>query len=112
MGSLGVIVVVFTFLNPGQGRHSTAQLTFASLKAQHYVKRLCTTPNRPLSTSKFYVDFKKIFSNSPKNDTHLLFFDVLLLVGHFFELENSRVQSFYLPKTHKRSSDGIFSLHP
>ena len=51
------------------------------------MKLLCTTPNRPLSTSKFYVDFKKIFSKGPKNDTHLLFFDVLLLVGHFFELK-------------------------
>ena len=112
VGSLGAILVVFTFLNSWQGSHLTAQLTFASLKAQHYVKLLCTTPNRPLSTSKFYVDFKKIFSKGPKNDTHLLFFDVLLLVGHFFELKNSRVRSFYLPRTHKRSSDGIFSSHP
>ena len=112
VGSLGAIVVVFTFLNSWQGSHLTAQLTFASLKAQHYVKLLCTTPNRPLSTSKFYVDFKNIFSKGPKNDTHLLFFDVLLLVGHFFELKNSRVRSFYLPRTHKRSSDGIFSSHP
>ena len=90
----------------------TRQLTFASLKAQHYVKLLCTTPNRQLTTSKFYVDFKKNFSNGPKNDTHLLFFDVLLLVGHFFELKNSHVRSFYLLRTHKRSSDGIFSSHP
>ena len=108
VGSLGAFLVVFTFLNSWQGSHLTAQLTFASLKAQHYVKLLCTTPNRPLSTSKFYVDFKKIFSKGPKNDTHLLFFDVLLLVGHFFELKNSRVRSFYLPRTHKRSSDRHF----
>ena len=76
------------------------------------MKLFCTTPNRPLSTSKFYVDFKKNFSNGPKNDTHLLFFDVLLIVGHFFELKNSRVRSLYLPRTHKRSSDGISSSHP
>ena len=37
------------------------------------MKLFCTTPNRPLPTSKFYVDFKKIFSKGPKNDTHLLF---------------------------------------
>ena len=76
------------------------------------MKLLCTTPNRPLSTSKFYVDFKKIFSKGPKNDTHLLFFDVLLLVGHFFELKNSRVRSFYLPRTHKRSNGRHFFFTP
>ena len=112
VGSLGAILVVSTFLNSWQGSHLTAQLTFASLKAQHYVKLFCTTPNRQLSTSKLYADVKKIYSNGPKNDTHLLFFDVLLLVGHFFELKNSRVRSFYLPRTHKRSSDCIFSSHP
>ena len=111
IASYNSILVVFTFLNSWQGSHLTAQLTFASLKAQHYVKLLYTTPNRPLSTSKFYVDFKKPSSNGPKNDTHL-FFDVFLLVGHFFELKNSRVRSFHLPRTQKRSSDGIFSSHP
>ena len=30
------------------------------------MKLLCTTPNRPLPTSKFYVDFKKIFSKVQK----------------------------------------------
>ena len=39
----------------------TAQLTVASSKAQHYLNSLCTTPKRPPSTSKFYVDFKKKF---------------------------------------------------
>ena len=38
------------------------------------------------------------------------FLDVLRLVWHFFEQNNSRVRSFYLPRTHTRSSDGIF-LH-
>ena len=55
---------------------------------------------------------KKKFSKGPKNYTHLLFFDVLLLVGHFFELKNFHVRSFYVLRTHKRSSDGIFSSHP
>ena len=73
--------------------------------ALHYTKQ--TTINKQI-----YVVFKKNFSKGPKNDTHLLFLDVLLLVGHFFELKNSRVRSFYLRRTHKRSSEGIFSSHP
>ena len=88
----------------------TAQLTVASSKAQHYLNSLCTTPKRPPSTSKFYVDFKKRFFKDQKIETHLLFLDVLCLVWHFFELKDSRVRSFYLPRTHKRSSDSIF-LH-
>ena len=74
VGSLGAILVVSTFLNSWQGSHLTAQLTFASLKAQHYMKLLCTTPNRPLSTSKFYVDFKKIFFQRSKKWHSLSFF--------------------------------------
>ena len=85
----------------------TAQLTVASSKAQHYLNSLCTTPKRPPSTSKFYVDFK-----DQKIETHLLFLDVLRLVRHFFVLKYFRVRLFYLPRTHKRSSDGIFSSHP
>ena len=50
-------------------RTFTAQLTAASLKAQHYVKKLCTTPNIPPSTSKFQ---KKIFQLS-KSDTPSFF---------------------------------------
>ena len=90
----------------------TAQLTVASSKAQHYLNSLYTTPKRPTSTSKSYVDFKKIFFKDQKIETYLLFLDVLRLVRHFFELENSRVRSFYLPRTHKRSSNAIFSSHP
>ena len=52
-------------------RTFTAQLTAASVKAQHYVKKVCTTPNIPPSTSKF---LKKIFQVS-KSDTHLLSLD-------------------------------------
>ena len=33
-------------------RTFTAQLTATSLKAQHYVKKVCTTPNIPPSTSQ------------------------------------------------------------
>ena len=88
----------------------TAQLTVASSKAQHYLNSLCTKPKRPPSTSKFYVDFKKIVFKDQKIETHLLFLDVLRLIWHFFELNNSRVRSFYLPRTHKRSSHGVF-LH-
>ena len=88
----------------------TAQLTVASSKAQHYLSSLRTTPKRPPSTSKFYVDFEKIVFKDQKIETHLLFLDVLRLVWHFFEQNNSRVRSFYLPRTHTRSSDGIF-LH-
>ena len=73
VGSLGAILVVFTFLNSWQGSHLTAQMTFASLKAQHYVKLLCTTPNRPLSTSKFYVDFKNFFPTVQKMTLAFLF---------------------------------------
>ena len=81
----------------------TAQLTVASSKAQHYLNSLCTTPKRPPSTRKFYVDFKKFFFKDQKIETHLLFLDVLRLVRHFFELKNSRVRSFCLPGgTHKR----------
>ena len=80
----------------------TAQLTVASSKAQHYLNSLCTTPKRPPSTSKFYVDFKKNFFKDQKIETHFLFLDVLCLVRHFFELKNSRVRSFCLPRTHKR----------
>ena len=89
---------------------STAQVTVAFSKAQHYLNSLCTTPKRPPSTSKFYVDFKKNFFKDQKIETRLLFLDVLRLVRHFFELKNSRVRSFYLPRTHKRSSHGVF-LH-
>ena len=88
----------------------TAQLTAASSKAQHYLNSLCTKPKRPPSTSKFYVDFKKIVFKDQKIETRLLFLDVLRLVWHFFELNNSCVRSFYLPRTHKRSSHGVF-LH-
>ena len=51
----------------------TAQLTVASSKAQHYLNSLCTTPKRPPSTSKFYLDFKKIFFKDQKIETHLFF---------------------------------------
>ena len=71
----------------------------------HYTKQ--TTINKQILSR-----FQKKFFQRPKNDTHLLFFDVLLFVGHFFDLENSRVRSFHLPRTQKRSSDGIFSSHP
>ena len=40
-------------------RTFTAQLTAASLKAQHYVKKVCTTPNIPPSTSKFQKNFSE-----------------------------------------------------
>ena len=73
--------------------------------AMHYSKQ--TTIKKQI-----YVDFKKIVSKDQKIETHLLFLDVLHLVRHFFELKNSRVRSFYLPRTHKRSSVGIFSSHP
>ena len=43
-----------------------AQLTVATSNAQHYVKMLCTTTTKPPSTSKFYVDFKIIFSKIKK----------------------------------------------
>ena len=59
---------------------STAQVTVASSKAQHYLNSLCTTPKRPPSTSKFYVDFKKNFFKDQKIETRLLFLDVLRLV--------------------------------
>ena len=65
----------------------TAQLTIAYSKAQHYLNSLRTTPKRPPSTSKFYVDFKNIFFKDQKIETHLLFLDVLRLVRHFFELK-------------------------
>ena len=35
---------------------------------------LCTTTTKPPLTSKFYVDFKKIFFKDPKNVTHLSIF--------------------------------------
>ena len=73
--------------------------------ALHYTKQ--TTINKQI-LCRFQ---KKNFQRS-KSDTYLLFFDVLLLVGHFFELKNSRVRSPYLPRTHKRSPDAIFSSHP
>ena len=88
----------------------TAQLTVASSKAQHYLNSLCTTPKRPPSTSKFYVDFKKMFFKDQKIETHLLFLDVLRLVRHFFELKNSRVRSFYLSRTHSVHRTAFF-LH-
>ena len=71
VGSLGAILVVFTFLNSWQGSHLTAQLTFASLKAQHYVKLLCTTPNRPLS---ILCRFQKNFFQRSKKWHSLSFF--------------------------------------
>ena len=71
----------------------TAQLTIASSKAQHFLNSLCTTPKRPPSTIKFYVDFKKFFFKDQKIETHLLCLDLFRLVRHFFELKNSRVRS-------------------
>ena len=71
----------------------------------HYTKQ--TTIKKQI-----YVDFKKIVSKDQKIETHLLFLDVLHLVRHFFELKNFHVRSFYVLRTHKRSSDGIFSSHP
>ena len=46
-----------------------AQLTIANSNTQHYVKMLCTTTTKPPSTSKFYVNFKKIFFKDQKNET-------------------------------------------
>ena len=53
----------------------TAQLTVASSKAQHYLNSLCTTPKRPPSKSKFYVDFfkKKFFQGSENWDSPSFF---------------------------------------
>ena len=48
-----------------------AKLTIANSNAQHYVKMLCTTTTKPPSTSKFYVDFKKIVFKDQKIETHL-----------------------------------------
>ena len=48
-----------------------AKLTIANSNAQHYVKMLCTTTTKPPSTSKFYVDFKKIVFEDQKIETHL-----------------------------------------
>ena len=50
------------------------QLTIANSNTQRYVKTLCTTTTKPPSTSKFYVDFKKIFFKDQKNETHLSIF--------------------------------------
>ena len=80
---------------------STALFEFA----MHYTKK--TTINKQI-----LCRFQKFFFKDQKIETHLLFLDVLRLVRHFFELKNSRVRSFYLPRTHKRSSDGPFSSHP
>ena len=44
-----------------------AQLIVASSKAQHYVKKSCTTTKIPPNTSKFHVDFKKSFLKDQKN---------------------------------------------
>ena len=89
----------------------TAQLTVASSKAQHYLNSLCTTPKRPPSKSKFYVDFfKKNFFQGSEIETHFLFLDVFRLVRHFFELKNPRVRSFYLSRTHNVHRTAFF-LH-
>ena len=44
-----------------------AQFIVASSKAQHYVKKSCTTTKILPNTSKFYVDFKKNFWKDRKN---------------------------------------------
>ena len=44
-----------------------AQLIVASSKAQHYVKKSCTTTKILPNASKFYVDFKKNFLKDQKN---------------------------------------------
>ena len=44
-----------------------AQLIVASSKAQHYVKKSCTTTKILPNTSKFYVNFKKNFLKDRKN---------------------------------------------
>ena len=56
-----------------------AQLTIATLNAQHYVKILCTTTTKPPSKGTFYVDFKSNFFKDQKIETHL-YSDVLRLV--------------------------------
>ena len=43
-------------------------------RLQHYVKMLYTTTTKPLSTSQFYVDFKKIFFKDQKIETRLFIF--------------------------------------
>ena len=48
-------------------RKLIAQLIVASSKAQHYVKKSCTTTKILPNASKFYVDFKKILLKDQKN---------------------------------------------
>ena len=76
---------------------STALFEFA----MHYTKK--TTINKQI-----LCRFQKNFFQGSENWNSPSFLDVLRLVRHFFELKNSRVRSFYLPRTHKRSSEGIF----
>ena len=75
-----------------------AQFIVASSKAQHYVKKSCTTTKilPILNTSKFYVDFKNKFLKDRKKFTYLLSLDVWHLVRQICELNHPQFQSFHV----------------
>ena len=77
-----------------------AQLTIANSNTQHYVKMLCTTTTKPPSTSKFYVDFKKIFFSKIKKLKHTFYLQMFFALSGRSLSWNTPVFSRFTSREH------------